>query len=189
MTTQADFNSIQSVQMYPDEVEYMIDVIKNMPENGLFVEWGSGGSTCMWLNNLKPTQSLVSIEHNIEWFNKVNQAIKESFPPEVHSRFTYIYEPERGGYKHTYACVEEENPFGLWRYMLPNEEILDGDVFFVDGIARGATVALILLKRTNPDSLVFIHDYTGRESAYSWISQICDVETVGQTLVKLTFKK
>ena len=189
MTTLDNFKGIYPAQMHQREIDYMIGAINKMPENGLFVEWGSGGSTCVWLNYLKPEQSLISIEHNVEWFEKISRTVKESFPPEVHSKFTYIFEPEQGNYKHTYACIEEENPFGLYHYMLPNERILDADVFFVDGIGRGAIVALILLKRKKPDSVIFIHDYVGREALYYWISQICDVEIVGETLAKLTFKK
>lgn len=190
MTTFIDYNTIQSVQMMPDEIEYMVDVIKKqMPDDGVFVEWGSGGSTCLWLESLKESQSLISIEHNREWFDRVNQAVREPFKFDLLLRFSYIYEPEEAGYNHGYGGIEEENPFGLWRYMLPTEAVLDGDVFFIDGLARGPIVALLLLKRRKPNSFIFVHDYKPRTSAYYWISQLCDVEIVGSTLAKLTFKK
>lgn len=189
MTTFVDFKSIQSIQMIRDEIDYMVEVISKMPEDGVFVEWGSGGSTCLWLATLGPNQSLISIEHNRDWFNAVQKAIHENFGFEIARKFTYIFEKEEPGYNHGYGGIEEENPFGLWKYMLPTEAVLEGDVFFIDGLARGPIVSLLLLKRLKPDSLIFVHDYAPRTSAYYWISQLCDVEIVGSTLAKLTFKK
>lgn len=187
MTTYINYDELNGIQMMPDEVEFMVNVIKTMPKNGTFVEWGSGGSTCKWLETLSDSQKLITIEHNRGWYDKVSTSINNYFNEETLKKLLYIYAPEAIGYAHGYGSIEEENPFGLWQYVYPNIKIKDADVFFIDGIGRGACLALILLTRTNKDSRIFIHDYTLRTAAYGWITQVCNVNIVGTTLAEIKF--
>lgn len=181
-------NVITEIQMQQDEIDYMVKLINDLPEDALFVEWGSGGSTCKWLETLRNLQRLISIEHNESWYNRVTRAVKNHFG-DVSERFEYIHIPEAHGLEHGYGNVLEEHPFGTLTYMTPKDEIFDADVFFIDGIARGACAVNTLLRYTRPDAAFFIHDYVGRETWYEWATQYFDVEVVGTTLARLYPKK
>lgn len=190
MTVYVDYPNISVIQMEEDEIAYIVEAIKNMHPKGLMVEWGSGGSTLRWLETLSLTQSLISIEHHSEWYKAVTGSVKEYFADKPLPMFTYLLrEVVDTGYFHEVGNVSEENPWGLKDYVYPGEIIRPADIYFVDGLARGACISLILLKRYKPDSRIFIHDYSWRLPAYNWISQMCDVKLVGTTLAELTFKK
>lgn len=165
-------NVITEIQMSEKEIEIMTNAIKSIPENGLMVEWGSGGSTCKWIETLKPTQNLISIEHNENWFNRVKRAIKNEWPE--NKNFEYIFEPEKYGFKHGYATPIEEHPLGTDFYLNPTDKIWDADIFFIDGIARSACSLYVLLKHRKKNPLIFIHDYVGREPWYEWSVQLFD---------------
>jgi hypothetical protein len=181
MTTYIDGNLLGSVQMMPDEITYVENLIRDLPIDGKMVEWGSGGSTVHWLNELKETQTLISIEHNSDWYNKVKNSIGEK------NNFKYFFADTSSiHHDHGYGGVNEENPFNTASYVNPTSEIYDADLFFIDGIARGACLATVLLKRTKKDSIILIHDYELRKMAYNWITQFCTVKKVGETLVNVT---
>lgn len=165
--------------MMPPEVEFIIKAIKEMPDNGLIVEWGSGGSTCKWLETISKKQRLISIEHNREWYEKVLNTVSSTFP-DIGDRFTLFYKPEKlqERYNHGYGDIAEENPFGMDEYVLPTPEISNANIFIVDGLARGACVAIATIIRKNKDSLILIHDYSPRVIAYNWISQLFDIEII-----------
>lgn len=177
-------NVITEIQMQPDEVEYMVNLIKELPESALMVEWGSGGSTCKWLETLTEKQKLISIEHNDSWHMRVTRAIKNHFG-DVSERFEYLHIKEQHGFEHGYANIIEEHPFGTKEYLYPRSDIFDADIFFIDGIARATCSLVTLLKHTKPNPAIFIHDYVGREVWYEWATQFYDTEVVGKTLVRL----
>jgi hypothetical protein len=180
---------IVEIQMQPDEINYMTQVIdKELPTNGLMVEWGCGGSTCKWLELLSNGKRLITVEHNLEWYNKVAATISKEFK-NFSSKFQLHHIPEQM-IKHEYGTVVEEFPMGLDNYLAPNiKGFWDADLFFIDGIGRAACALSVLVKHTKKDPIVFIHDYVGRESWYSWASQFYDVEIVGSTLARLRLKK
>ena len=185
-------NIISEVQMNQDEIDYVQKCIKSIPKNGLMVEWGSGGSTCAWLDALTGDQKLMSVEHTENWFNRVNRAIKAHFG-EVSDKFTFYHIPEQF-MEHGYGSLIEEHPCGTNNYILPKDDRWwDADIFFIDGIARATCAMVTLLKHKKKDPVIFIHDYVGREDWYSWASQFFDVEVVGDltkksTLVRLYVK-
>lgn len=180
-------NIITEVQMHEDEIDYVLNVCNELPDSATIVEWGSGGSTCIWLDKLKPTQKLITIEHVEGWFNKVTEAVKVHFG-DVSDRFTFLHIPEEY-IQHGYGNVIEEMPVGTREYIYPSSSIFDADVFFVDGIARGACLMTILAKHTKKEPVIFIHDYVEREPVYDWVTQFFDVEVVGTTLARLYIKK
>lgn len=180
------------VTMYEDEVAHLEETVKGLADNAKLIEWGSGGSTTMFLELLKPGQRLISIEHNEEWYNKVTEALKDH---PKRKQLDYLFIPPDGidlrfwGY----GVPNEENPTFLQEYINPEKafddiEIFNADFYLVDGIARAACLANIYgrIKNTK-DVPVYIHDYVGREQWYDWAVDLYgDAEVVGKTLLKLS---
>jgi hypothetical protein len=184
MSIPVNYGPMTEIQMQLDEVAEITSRIKEMPEDGLMVEWGSGGSSVRWLETLSENQRLVSIEHNPQWHMKVREYLITQ--PELMKKFQYIYKPELYGYQHGYSTIAEEHPHGLDDYLIPNKNILDADIFLVDGIARATTALLVKFLSTKPDPVIYIHDYYGREQWYTWSTQFFSKkEKVGHTLVRL----
>lgn len=182
----------------PDEIEYFKEQMSSLPSGTKMVEWGSGGSTMMFLPYFTEG-AFISIEHNKEWYDKVNKAIDVSdIPPSALKEFSYLWRPP--SYQgqpvdlrfYGYGVPFEENPCFAESYIDPersNATIFDADIFFVDGICRGAVLATIYSRCTNPDAIVYVHDYYGpekREQWYNWASGLYrKVEKVGSTLARL----
>jgi hypothetical protein len=194
-----------------NEIEYFTQFMGNKKPGTKMVEWGSGGSTLMFLPHFE-TGMLVSVEHNREWYDKVNDAVeKSSISPEALANFIYCWRPPTYNSQHVdlrfygYGVPFEENPCFASDYINPESsgiEIFDADVYFVDGICRGAILATIAAKAkkrlrsyNEPEgyweepATVFIHDYYGterRESWYNWASSLYKrVERIGDTLARL----
>lgn len=169
--------------MKNDELDYLKSVIDKLPDNGKIVEWGSGGSTLWYIDQLKPTQYLYSIEHNQKWYNIVNDALKQK----SQSNYTYVkFDSDIAEEFYGFARPNEEFPCGLDHYVDPKLDVWDADIFFVDGIARAAVLAAIRIRSTKEDPLVFIHDYRGREFYYDWATQFySEKKLVGDTLLLL----
>lgn len=172
------YKEISDILMYDSEVDCIIDFIKLMPESGLMVEWGCGGSTLKWIETLSKNQKLISIEHNTEWYNKVNNAVKINFP-NLKDTFKFIHEAPRTEYLHGYGAASEENPVGLTKYICPTTDIYDADIYLIDGIARSTIALSVFLKRRKKNSIVLIHDFSWRPEWYSVIGQFCEVKIVG----------
>lgn len=192
MSTSVNYGGVfTEILMQPSELEIVTDAVKALPENGLMVEWGSGGSTCRWLETLKPSQRLISIEHNENWFNRVNRAVKNEFGNV--SNFEFFHKPELHGFEHGYASILEEHPVGTEEYLNPSDSIWDADLYFIDGIARATCAMTVLLKHRKTNPVVYLHDYVGREIWYEWALQNFKLTTftdvdVKNTLVRLEFK-
>ena len=183
---------LKEIQMVQTDMEIICDHIRKMPEDGLMVEWGSGGSTCKWIETLTNNQKLITIEHNESWYNRVTRAVNAEFG-NIENKFTFYHKPELH-IQHGYGNIIEEHPCGVEEYINPDNAIWNADFFFVDGITRGACVSTILHKRKKQDSVIMIHDYVGREFWYEWVVQFFDVETFNHvdqysTLSILTLKK
>ena len=184
MSSSVNYDTITKIQMQLDEIVEVTSRIKEMSPDGLMVEYGSGGSTVKWLEELTNNQLLISIEHKLEWYIKVSEYIDSR--SDINQRFKYIFKPELYTFKHGYATINEEHPHGLDNYFIPQPNILDADIFFIDGVARGTTALIIkmLSKKINP--VIYIHDYYGREEWYTWATQFFyKKEKVGYSLVRL----
>jgi hypothetical protein len=189
MSTPVNYGDIISeVQMNQDEIDYVQGCIRAMPKDGLMVEWGSGGSTCAWLDVLSGDQKLISVEHTETWYNRVNRAIKAHFG-DVSDKFKFYHIPEKF-IEHGYGSLIEEHPTGTDDYLLPlDDRWWDADIFFIDGIARATCALTTLLKHKKKNPVIFIHDYVGREDWYSWASQFFTVEIVGDLEKKSTLAR
>ena len=193
-----------------DEIDYLKDFMANKPHGTKMVEWGSGGSTTMFLPYFE-TGKFVSVEHNHEWFEKVKAELGNGeYDPKCLANFSYAFVPPIVDIRfYGYGVPHEENPCFANDYINPRVmdgdklvDIWDSDIFFVDGICRGAILATIRNKskkpiknyddtkgKWNPPASVFIHDYYGfemREPWYNWASSLYSkVERVGNSLARL----
>ena len=169
------------------EIDKLISHIKLLPKNSVIVEWGSGGTTIELLKNLRKDQSMISIENNKKWFDLVSDKTK------LFKNHTFFYKPETNLIRKK-GHPEEENPAGLKDYILPDESILNANMFIIDGLAR-VTIATMLLARVKKDSVIFIHDYIGREQYYDLLPKLFKIEKLEnshidnqRTLAKLYIK-
>jgi hypothetical protein len=177
--TKMSYKEINDILMYDSEVNCIVNFIKSMPENGLMVEWGCGGSTLKWIETLSKNQKLISIEHNVEWYNKVKNAIHINFSPNVVDNFTFIHQQPQTEYIHGYGAPSEENPVGLAKYICPTNNIYDADIYLIDGIARSTIALSVFLQRRKKNSIVLIHDFAWRPEWYNVVGQFCEVKTIG----------
>ena len=80
----------------------------------------------------------------------------------------------------------EENPVGLDNYLYPSQNAFEGDMFIIDGVARGVCALIVLLKSTKSDPIIVMHDWYPRVAWYSWAIQLFSrYERIGTTLVRL----
>ncbi len=188
-------------RMDPPEIEYFEQLMKNKSPGTKMVEWGSGGSTAMFVPHFT-TGRFISIEHNLEWYEKVSIEIirGDKYSNECMDNFVYLHKPPvYNGHLinkdfYGYGVPFEENPCFAGAYIDPSSDVFcppiwDADIYFVDGICRGAILATILHKASKRSAHVYIHDYfgpEGREPWYIWASSMYhSVEQIGTTLARL----
>ena len=185
----------------PDEITFFEQFLANKAPGSEMVEWGSGGSTTMFVKYFQ-TGRLVSIEHNAEWYKKVSEEMVYGgeYPRECLDNFSYIFKPPTFEDQpidirfYGYGVPFEENPCFATTYIDPTDDVFclniwNSDIYFVDGICRGAVLATIHAKAKRRDAAIFIHDYFGPEKRvpwYNWASNFyTDVKQVGSTLARL----
>jgi len=146
----------------------------------------------MFIECLKGNQQLVSIEHNGEWYDKVNRALIDH---RNRKNTAYLFVPSEIDIKfYGYGFPSEENPCYNMQYINPETasnrvSIFDADIYLVDGISRGACLATIFSKARKRENVqVYVHDYVGRQQWYEWACALFPrKELVGRTLCKLGF--
>jgi len=119
------------------------DYILSHVDNHL-LEWGCGGTTLYFLQNLKG-KKLTSIEHHPEWYAKVKQVC------DYDNHEFHLIEGQHIGNN---ATPFEENPSGLHDYISFTGE--DVDTILVDGVARSSCLTMAYIKY--PNATVFLHD-------------------------------
>jgi len=169
--------------MWPDEIAILMQHVKDLPPNSKIVEWGSGGSTTLFVETMRPDQYLVSIEHNEKWFNEVSENLKQL----PQTNWTYLYKPEHPGYQHGWGHPIEENPVGLDSYIFPGDFVLDADLYFIDGVARSSIALMLLAKAKKRNAVIFLHDYIQERSFwYNWSAKLFPTAGIyGKSLLKL----
>jgi hypothetical protein len=179
-----------------DEIIYLKDFMEKATQGPVveqvqMTEWGSGGSTLMFAPYFT-YGTFISIEHNLDWFTKVTAALHDLGDESFLQNVTYCFAPPPVDPRfYGYGVPFEENPCFAANYInpvIPEVDIWESDIFFVDGICRGAILATIAhcAKR---DAAVFLHDHHGpenREVWYKWATDMYErVEKVGNTLARL----
>lgn len=178
----------------PDEITYFEQFMANKKPFSTMVEWGSGGSTMMFLPHFE-TGKFISIEHNEEWYKKVKEAVYDGneIPAAAKKNFEYLYRPPMIDIRfYGYGVPFEENPAFADAYINPepyDSQIWDADIYFVDGICRGPILANLFRAARNRDATVFIHDFYGAEERWPWykwaVRFYSSIEQIGSTLARL----
>lgn len=185
-------------RMDEDEIAYMKALLSKKAEDAQMVEWGSGGSTLMFMPYFK-TGKFISIEHNDVWFERVVNGITESVAAGeldkdcVGNTVYCLAKPGLDARFYGYGVPYEENPVCAADYIfpkIPGEDVWQSDIYFVDGICRGAILATIAMKANREKKpVVLLHDHHGpenREPWYAWATSFySQVDKVGSTLARL----
>jgi len=137
--------------MNNSERDLLAKVIKDVPEFGTIVEWGSGGSTVFIATHKPLGASLISVEHYKEWYDKVKKEIEDI--PFVE----YCFAPPDDPTWQEFATIKEEDPEHLAYYINTPGDISNVDVFLVDGVARG-TILDRIANEAKPSAKVLLHD-------------------------------
>lgn len=159
-------------------------MIADAPDDAVFVEYGCGGSTCLFAAHMRSGQRLYSIEHDKNWFHRIGTVLGDmNRQGEIFLYWKPAAKGRKLGYKvgdtvHTvedhqfriYGSPTEELAHGLEDYI----HTTDTDIpwsqvhcVFVDGVARGAVLAIIRHK-LSPGAMVILHDAADRAEWYKW---------------------
>jgi len=96
-------------------------ILETLPPNKTMLEWGSGGSTIWFLENMLDNQTLISIEHDPMWAEKVKQtAEKINYKCKWHLIVPQIDQKIIDHHRKFNATIHEELPVGLENYFYPN---------------------------------------------------------------------
>ena len=153
------------VWMHPIEFSQVRAVLFSVDPRRM-VEWGSGGSSRAWLDALPKLEQLYSVEHHVQWGQRVRESIDDP-------RFTLDLQPppdsdpepeHRPGDKTTAAahrawCMRcEDDPELMAHYVrAPRTSGLTFDVALVDGRARTRCLREAF-ELVRPGGVVILHD-------------------------------
>lgn len=121
---------------------------------------------------MKPAQKLISIEHNERWYF----AVRNELVDVAEARFDYRFCPSTNdrwvhlSYGHPVGELPNSMFGYIWGHEVGQRSAVDsGDVFFVDGVCRGAVLS-VLAMRAKQDAAIFLHD--SERPWYSWATRL-----------------
>ncbi len=152
-----------------------------LTDDTIMLEWGSGGST---LHFSSMVEKYYSIEHNKEWYEKINSQLGDYPLNDVEYRFVK-QNKEIGTGQSTYEqfkdYIDEVDSFNT-----------KFDVVLIDGRAR-RICAKKVIPYLKPSSVIFIHDYVLRtpywvvEDYFELIDSCTDTQqTIGKFKLRET---
>jgi len=152
--------------MFTDHLEEQF-FLSHINNTHRVLEYGSGEST---VQLCKLAQSVVSIEHQIEWFDKINNLITSNCKlilkqPDQ----SYIEGTDCGSYDQFHSYIHAPIDFGPY------------DIILIDGRAR-VECAKICHLLGKPDSFIFVHDFDRKE--YQEIKNILNFVEQVHTMAK-----
>ncbi|MEP7323363.1 MAG: hypothetical protein ABI761_15670 [Saprospiraceae bacterium] len=114
-------------------------------ENMFVFEWGSGGSTIYFANRVK---KVISIEHSIEWYEKVSNTIGYE---KIKNCDYFLIEPQKssiaqflpyGSYTYVSKTFKEHSNLLFKKYVRKIDEYPDEkfDLIMIDGRSRAACI-------------------------------------------------
>lgn len=178
---------IDTPMMHKDEyvlIQNSLDTTKTM------LEWGSGTSTIYFS---KFAKHIDSIEHDLSWYNKINNLIRKNNINNVSYHHISWNKPRPAGGVTTYDMFSDYiNHVGTI-----NKQY---DVVLIDGRAR-FWCAKKILPYLKKDSVVFIHDFWAYQphmlheseliqynQIFDWYDEIESIKNTEQTIIKLKKK-
>lgn len=180
------------ILMTSAEQDALKHIIADAPDDAVFVEYGCGGSTCLFALHMRASQRLYSIEHNKEWFLRIRHVLSDlkvsgdvmlHWKPACEGKpLVYkngdVVQPITEADLRPYGHPAEELALGLEDYIHARGTDIDWSkvrCVLVDGVARGAVLAILRLK-LSPGTIVLLHDATERTEWYKWA--VHDVYTI-----------
>ncbi len=154
----------------PSEQQFLFSFLNKTAK---VLEWGSGQSTLEMSENVK---SILSIEHNLEWYNKIL--------PQMSSNTTLKHIPTNKPWLSVDGSLDE-----FYDYIQYPLSYGPFDIIYIDGRAR-VECSKIALQLSHKDTLIFWHDFgplmrqddgTWREHynvALKWLDVVDSVETM-----------
>lgn len=145
-------------------IDHLQLILDSCEENGTILEFGSGGSTRWFSENMQEGQNLVSIEHDKDWWNLVIAEVGTK-----KNTFVVLFERDEPFIHRSYGTPIRENPCFLQKYIASDlivNTLRKASVVFVDGVARSACLAMSAWY-CKPGTHVFIHD-TPPRNWYDW---------------------
>jgi hypothetical protein len=121
---------------------------KQLESNQRVLEWGCGTST---IDISKIVKEVHSIEHNKDWYNKINLTISNT------NITLHLCEPDEEYIEGTHCGTFQQ----FETYIKKPLELGKFDLIFIDGRAR-IECSKICKDISHDDTLIFIHDYRGR---------------------------
>jgi glycosyltransferase involved in cell wall biosynthesis len=150
------------MKAWMDEREKKL-ITKHFSPEKTMLEWGSGGSTIEFSQNLK---KYYSIEHDEEWYNKVNDEIINLGYTNVNYNFVAQNVLNNDGrqseYHHFKDYIDVVDKFNT-----------KFDIVLIDGRAR-RLCAKKIIPYLNPGAIVIIHDWCER-NVYHCVTDYYDV--------------
>lgn len=151
-----------------DEEDFLFTEINNTQR---VLEYGSGSSTSQIA---KKCLSIISIEHQQNWFNRYKNAVPDNCTLLLRKpNLPYMEGRHCGAYDEFKDYIETPLSFGPF------------DVIFIDGRAR-VGCASICNKLGHKDTIVFIHDFHRPE--YQEALQYLNLISVVGTMAKFKIK-
>lgn len=151
------------VYMHPVEFSQFSAIIHTLAPRRV-VEWGSGGSTIALLRDFPSIETLVSVEHDRDWYERVRDGIDDArlrlvfAPPDIACEFDRPKTPEQRQIHRAWRTRGERDREVMKTYIEAPSKIVDGcDMAFVDGRARNFCIAegYRLLR---PGGILLLHD-------------------------------
>lgn len=141
------------------------DYILRLHPRDIF-EWGSGESTLFWVE--LGVKHLVSIEHNQDWYNKVNERIPK-FTTATFGYFLIPYEPgeigpDKANPLHYKSGSTELGPVNFKNYASAIDSYGQFDLILMDGMAR-ASCLYHAINHVKPGGCIVL-DNTGDRPYY-----------------------
>ncbi len=156
--------------MHPKEIEYILSVLMTMPKDAHVLEFGMGASTLFLANHLGPTQHLYSVEHNLEWFCKVNEVLERDERMHLQYRPNSLHldiscadkdgnhiKPETLSLSR-FLMEESSAGYGSYLNMHYGNDWKKTPLVIVDGVVRGACLAM-LHNFVRQGTTVLLHDW------------------------------
>lgn len=173
-----------SILMSDTEQIALKQMVLDAPDDAVFVEYGCGGSTCIFALTMRGTQQLHSIEHTREWFDRIGSVLGAlPLRGEVFLHWKPAGDGRPLGYKigdntqiieehnfRVYGTPSEELPHGLDSYIHAKGTNINWSkvhCVLVDGVARGAVLA-VLRHKLPAGAIVILHDAALRVDWYRW---------------------
>jgi hypothetical protein len=196
--THHDGEAFKTLPVYMTRIELdeIYNVFNSYGDSAKIVEWGSGGSTIAWLMNLKPSQTFVCIEHDLEWYNKVIECKKQliqtnndyyALLKDLNHRVYHI--PKEGSSPGPDAGQWDLDGAETYINGPANEDIFNFDVYIIDGFARALCAINLFKKAKKRNATVFLHDYGANTHRYQDVVDVYPKHFIYDPPVSLSFDK